>query len=393
MMLGDHGADVIKVESPDGDDTRRFGPPFVGALSGGADGYVGESAYYLSANRNKRGVAIDLSGPEGQAVALRLIDQADVLVENFKPGTLERWGLGYENVLRPRNPRLIHVTVSGFGPTGPYAGVPGYDIVAQAMGGLISVTGDPQTGPTRVGVAIADLAAALYAMQGVLLALAARERTGEGQRVDCSLLESVTGLLWQVASDYLVGGVKPQRYGNAHPTVVPYQLFRTLDSVVYLAVANDPQFVRLTELIGAPELAQDPRFRTNADRVTNRAALIPLLEPFLAARPTTEWVRRCWEVGVAAAPILDIEQVFSDPQVLHREMLVSVAHPTIEAGVRMVGIPVKLRDTPGAVSRHPPLLGEHTREVLGQVGLSDADVRMLEERGVVRSWPSRTPAA
>lgn len=389
MMLGDHGADVVKVESPEGDDTRRFGPPFVGGSADAPDGYLGESAYYLSANRNKRGVAIDLSHAEGQRIALRLLGDADVLIENFKPGTLERWGLDYERVLRQRNPRLVQVTVSGFGPSGPYAGVPGYDIVGQAMGGLISVTGEPESGPTRVGVAIADLAAALYATQGVLLAIAARERTGVGQRVDCSLLESVVGLLWQVASDHLMGGVTPRRYGNAHPTVVPYQLFRTADDVVYIAVANDRQFVKLADLVGAPSLPADPRFRTNADRVVNRASLIPVLEPLFASRSTAEWVERCWAAGVPAAPILDIPQVFADPQVLHREMLASVAHPTIAGDVRMVGIPVKLRGTPGAVVRHPPLLGEHTREILRETGLGDAEIAALEERGIVRAWPGR----
>lgn len=389
MMLGDHGADVVKVESPEGDDTRRFGPPFVGNIADAPDGYVGESAYYLSANRNKRGIVIDLSRAEGQELALRLLDGADVLVENFKPGTLERWGLEYDTVLRRRNPRLVQVTVSGFGPTGPYAGVPGYDIVGQAMGGLISVTGEPDSGPTRVGVAIADLAAALYATQGVLLAIAARARSGVGQRVDCSLLESVVGLLWQVASDHLVGGVTPRRYGNAHPTVVPYQLFGTADGVVYIAVANDRQFAKLMELLGAPTLAADARFRTNADRVVNRAVLIPLLEPLFVTRSTADWIERCWTAGVPAAPIHDIPQVFADPQVLHREMLASVAHPTIPSGVRMVGIPVKLRDTPGRVVRHPPLLGEHTRDVLREAGLGDADIALLEDRGVVRTWSGR----
>jgi len=387
MMLGDHGADVIKVEPPAGDDTRQWGPPFAGSEAAGApEGYRGESAYYLFCNRNKRGMIVDLSRPEGRDVALRLIDRADVVVENFKPGTLERWGLGYDDVLRVRNPRLIFASISGFGADGPYANLPGYDVLGQAMGGMMSITGEPGAGPTRVGIAIADISSGLYAMHAILLALAARERTGTGQRVDASLLESIVSLLTHLASNYLVGGVKPRQYGNSHPSIVPYQLFRTADGYIYVSVGNDRQFQRLAEQLERPDLAADERYRTNADRVANRGTLIPALEAALAARPTAAWIERFWPTGVPASPVDDLEQVFRNPQVLHREMLVRVDHPTIAEGVPMTGIPIKLRGTPGAIRRHPPLPGEHTREVLREHGYAEGAIEALERAGVVRSW-------
>ncbi|MGH2492622.1 MAG: CaiB/BaiF CoA transferase family protein [Candidatus Limnocylindria bacterium] len=387
MMLGDHGADVIKVEPLAGDDTRAWGPPFVGADAPDApDGYRGESAYYLFCNRNKRGMLLDLSRPEGREVVLRLLDRADVVVENFKPGTLEKWGLGYEGVLKPRNKRLIHAAISGFGADGPYAHLPGYDVLSQAMGGIMSITGEPGAGPTRVGIAIADISSGLYAMHGILLALAARERTGEGQRVDTSLLESVVSLLTHIASNYLVGGVKPRQYGNSHPSIVPYQLFRTADAYVYVAIGNDRQFANLVEQLGVPSLAGDARYRENSDRVANRETLLPALQSRLALRPTAEWVERFWAAGVPASPVENLEQVFKNPQVLHREMLLHVPHPTIEGGVPMTGIPVKLGGTPGEVRRHPPLPGEHTREILREHGYEEREVASLEREGVVRSW-------
>src|SRR5260221_14199231 len=262
MMRGDNGADVIKVEPPALDATRAWGPPFAGADAKSAPpGYRGESAYYLFCNRNKRGMVLDLSRPEGQKIALRLLEDADVVVDNFKPGTLEKWGLGYDETLKPRNKRLILASISGFGADGPYRDLPGYDVLGQAMGGIMSITGEPGSGPTRVGIAIADISSGLYAMHGVLLALAARERTGEGQRVECSLLESVVSLLTHIGSNYLVGGVTPRQYGNTHPSIVPYQLFKTKDGFVYIANGNDRQFGKLMEQLGAPELASDARYR------------------------------------------------------------------------------------------------------------------------------------
>jgi crotonobetainyl-CoA:carnitine CoA-transferase CaiB-like acyl-CoA transferase len=397
MMLGDHGADVIKVEPPALDDTRAWGPPFAGADAKDAPpGYRGESAYYLFCNRNKRGMVLDLSKPEGQKVVLRLLEDADVVVDNFKPGTLEKWGLGYELALKPRNRRLISASISGFGADGPYMNLPGYDVLGQAMGGIMSITGEPGAGPTRVGIAIADITSGLYTMHGVRLALAARERTGEGQRVDTSLLESVVSLLTHIASNYLVGGLPPKQYGNTHPSIVPYQLFRTSDAFIYIAIGNDRQFATLAEQLGLAELGTDPRYATNADRVANRETLIHAVQTRLAERPTTEWVEKFWKTGVPAAPVQDLVQVFTDPQVLHRQMLVRMQHPTIPGGVPMTGIPIKLSDTPGTLRRHPPLPGEHTREVLREHGYDDTAIAALESSGVVRAWKTATrgsPAA
>jgi crotonobetainyl-CoA:carnitine CoA-transferase CaiB-like acyl-CoA transferase len=391
MMLGDHGADVIKVEPPALDDTRAWGPPFAGADAKGApNGYRGESAYYLFCNRNKRGMVLDLSKPEGQKVALRLLADADVVVDNFKPGTLEKWGLGYHEVLKPKNKRLISASISGFGADGPYMNLPGYDVLGQAMGGIMSITGEPGAGPTRVGIAIADISSGLYSMQGILLALAARERTGEGQRVDTSLLESVVSLLTHIASNYLVGGVPPKQYGNTHASIVPYQLFRTKDAFVYIAIGNDRQFAILAQQLDLPQLGTDPRYATNVDRVANRDTLIPAVQARLAERPTAEWVERFWKTGVPAAPVQDVMQVFKDPQVLHREMLVRMDHPTIPGGVAMTGIPIKLSDTPAELRRHPPLPGEHTREILREYGYDDAAVAALEKSGIVRAWNANT---
>ena len=385
MMLGDHGADVIKVEPPGGDDTRQWGPPFVGAEAGSKD-YRGESAYYLFCNRNKRGMVLDLSAPQGQEVLLRLIADADVVVENFRLGTMERWGLGYEAVLQKRNRRLIYVNISGFGADGPSAHMPGYDVLAQASGGLMSVTGAPDAGPTRVGIAIADLSTGMYAMQGILLALAARERTGCGQRVDCSLLESIVSLLTHLGYNYLVGGMKPRRYGNTHPSIVPYQLFLARDSHLYLAVGNDRQFQKLCACIGRPDLAQDALYRTNADRVANRDTLIPAIQSALAEHPVHYWLELFRAEGVPAAPGQDLEAVFRDPQVLHRQMVLQVPHPTA-GNVRMTGIPVKLQGTPGEVRRHPPLFGEHTRIILAEHGYTQEEISALEQADVVQSCP------
>ena len=387
MMLGDHGADVIKVEPPALDDTRAWGPPFAGADAiEGPQGYRGESAYYLFCNRNKRGIVLDLSRAEGQEVALRLLDGADVMVDNFKPGTLEKWGLGYEQVLKPRNKRLISASISGFGADGPYKDLPGYDVLGQAMGGIMSITGEPGSGPTRVGVAIADITSGLYAMHGVLLALAARERTGEGQRVDTSLLESIVSLLTHIASNYLVGGVPPRQYGNSHPSIVPYQLFRTSDAFIYIAIGNERQFATLAEQLELAELKTDPRYASNADRVANRETLIGAMQARLAERSTAVWVERFWRTGVPAAPVQDLVQVFADPQVLHRQMLVRMEHPTISGGVPMTGIPVKLSATPADLRRHPPLPGEHTREILQEHGYRDDEIVALEEKRIVSAW-------
>ncbi len=372
MMLGDAGADVIKVEAPAGDETRRWSPPAV----------AGQAAYYLSCNRNKRSIAVDLSRPEGQEVVRRLIAGADVVVENFKHGTMERWGLGYEEALRPLNPGLIYCSISGFGRTGPYKDLPGYDFVVQAMGGLMSITGEEGGEPVKVGVAVSDLTTGMMAAMAISMALYRRSVTGEGQRVDLSLLETQVAWLANQAYNYLVGGMIPRSRGNSHPNIVPYQALRAADRPFVVAAGNDRQYAALCRVLGAPELIDDQRFATNTARVTNRAELIPLLEERLRTRPAAEWIARLWEAGVPAGPINDVAEVFQDPQVLHRQMLTEIDHPT--AGrLPQVGLPVKFGGTPGAIRRHPPLLSEHAEEILREVSYSSEEIDCLFAQGVV----------
>lgn len=351
MILGDLGADVIKIEHPDGDDTRRWGPPFVG----------GESAYFLAVNRNKRSAIADLRTAEGRELVRRIALQADILVENFRPGTLERFGLGLDS-LREENPRLITLTISGMGASGPKSDQPGYDFIVQAMGGLMSITGPAEGPPSKVGVAIVDLTTGMMAANAILAALYARERTGVGQHIDISLLETQVAWLANVASAYLTTGEDPARHGNAHPTIVPYQTFRARDAEFALGVGNDTQWVRLCDAIGLPELARDARFRTNPDRVANREALISLLSEHFATATAAEWVSRIDAAGIPVGPLRTVAEVFEDPQVHAREMVVSVEHPSI-GELRLVGIPFKFSDTPATIRRPPPLLGEHTAEV------------------------------
>lgn len=362
MLLGDYGADVIKVEPPGGDDTRQWGPPYLG----------GESAYYLSCNRNKRSLVLDLSTAQGREVLLRLVRQSDVLVENFKLGTMERWSAGYEEILRQENPRLVYCNISGFGRTGPYAHLPGYDFLAQAMGGLMSITGPPGGPSTKVGVAVSDLTTGMMAAFSILAALRHRDQTGVGQRVDLSLLETQVAWLANVSSAYFATERPPQWQGNAHASIVPYQTFRARDREMVIAVGNDGQFQKLCALLGRSELAADPRFATNPARVAHRSEVVEILSGLLAEADADDWVALCWERGVPAGPINSLDRVFSDPQVIHREMVQEIPHPTAGT-VKQVGIPVKLSETPGEILRHPPLRGEHSREILAQAGYTDSE--------------------
>ncbi len=371
MLLGDLGADVIKVEPPAGDDTRQWRPPSV----------AGESTYYLGVNRNKRSVVLDLGSEDGRLALRALAASADVLIENFKVGTMERWGLGYEEVLRPLNPGLVYCSITGYGRTGPSAHLPGYDTVIEAMGGLMSLTGEPEGEPMKVGVAIVDVVTGSHAAFGVCAALTHRLRTGEGQRVDLSLFESNLSALANQASAYLLSGEIPGRHGNAHSTIVPYQVFRARDASVMVAVGNDPQFVRLCGLLGLSDLAADPRYATNPERVRHRDELVPRLAAAIAGMEADALVAGAEKGGVPVARINDLAGAFSHPQVAARAMIQVVEHPT--AGpLRMAGIPLKLDRTPGTIRRPPPLLGEHTGEVLAELGLqADGD-------GVVREPPS-----
>jgi formyl-CoA transferase len=373
MLLGDLGADVIKIEQPaGGDDTRAWGPPWA----------AGQSAYYLAINRSKRSLTLNLKHEQGRDLLLRLVEQADVVIENFKVGDLDKMGLGYEH-LREVNPRLVHCSISGFGPDGPYASRPGYDFIAQGMGGLMSITGEQDGEPQKVGVAVTDVATGLFACVAILAALRHRDQTGEGQHVDVSLLESVVALLVNVSSSYLLTGKTPGRYGNAHPNVVPYRLFQASDRGLIVAAGNDRQFSALCNVVGRPDLAEDPRFRTNADRIANRELLEPILSEIFATRPADYWTDALLAVGVPTGPVNSVADVFSDPQVLARQMLIELEHPTIGT-LRQAGSPFKLSKTPAAPRRHPPLLGEQTDEILRELlSLEPVEIARLRTEGAI----------
>ena len=373
MFLGDLGAEVVKVEQPGiGDDTRGWGPPFTG----------GESAYFLCVNRNKKSVTIDLKFADGAALVRRLAANADVLIENFLPGTMERFGLG-EQDLRAANPKLIYASLTGFGADGPMCDIPGYDLIVQAWGGLMSITGMPDGDPTKVGVAIIDLVAGLMLGKSITAALFAREKLGVGQRIDTSLLEAEVATLINAGSNYLLSGKVPGRWGNAHPTIVPYQSFQTADSYLVIGVASEGIWRRFCQAIGKIELADDPRFAKNANRVENRVALIAILTEMFRSGDNETWLRLLNQAEVPCAPIQTIDQVFAAPQVRHRDMLVEVEHPTVGT-VRMAGIPVKFSVTPASVRLPPPLLGQHTEEVLKSwLGTDDKTIADLKRKKVV----------
>lgn len=372
MVLGDLGAEVIKVEPPEGDETRGWGPPFAG----------GESAYYLCVNRNKRGMVVNLKTDEGREILRELAMQSDVLVENFRPGTLKKFGLDFES-LHGLNPRLVYCSISGFGQTGPLKDMPGYDFMIQAMGGIMSVTGEPDGEPMKVGVAVADLFAGQNAVISILAALQARTFTGEGQYIDIALFDSELGWLANVASNFLISGKNPTRYGNAHANIVPYQSFQASDGWLVVAVGNDKQFEAFCGVIGLPDLSTDSKFQTNKVRVENREELIAMLKPIFMQKTVSEWLALIGD-QFPCGPINNFEQVFSMPHVKEREMLVKMGHPTIGA-LPLVGSPLKMGGTPVSYRLPPPLMGQHTKDVLQNVlGFSEERVKELAERGCVK---------
>ncbi|MCK9984758.1 MAG: hypothetical protein AzoDbin1_01230 [Azoarcus sp.] len=384
QMLADLGADVIKVERPGtGDDTRGWGPPWL-KDEHGADTDV--AAYYLCANRNKRSVTIDITRAEGQELVKRLAAGADVVLENFKVGGLEQYGLDYAS-LKAVNPRLVYCSVTGFGQDGPYASRAGYDFLIQGLGGLMSITGRPDGeeggGPMKAGVALTDILTGLYAANAILAALAWRERSGEGQYIDLALLDVQVACLANQAANYLATGRSPSRLGNAHPNIVPYQDFPTADGYMILAIGNDGQFARFCAEAGRPELAGDPRFATNAERVRHRATLIPLLKQLTVLRSTAEWIAALESLAVPCGPINTLADVFADPQVLARGLQVTVPHP-LAGTVPLVANPMKLSATPPDYRLPPPALGEHTDEILSAaLGLTDGEIARLRADGVL----------
>jgi crotonobetainyl-CoA:carnitine CoA-transferase CaiB-like acyl-CoA transferase len=379
QVLADLGADVIKVERPGtGDDTRGWGPPFLRDASGNE---TGESAYYLCANRNKRSLTVDLSSADGQAVIRRLAMQCDVLVENFKVGDMARHGLD-ATALRALNPRLVYCSITGFGQDGPYAQRAGYDFAVQGLGGLMSLTGAPDGEPQKVGVAVADLFTGMYATVAILAALRHRDATGEGQTIDMALLDAQVAMLANLGSHALVGGEAPGRQGNAHANIVPYQVFTVADGHIIVAVGNDRQFARLCELLCLASLAQDTRFATNAARVRHREALIPVLQEAFRTRGRSAWLASLEAAGIPCGPVNDLDDVFADPQVLARGMVVETPHP-LAGTVPLVGSPLKLSATPVKSQRAPPMLGEHTVEVLREAGYGDDEIAVLRARSAI----------
>ncbi|MBC7501531.1 MAG: CoA transferase [Herminiimonas sp.] len=382
--LADLGADVIKVERPGtGDDTRAWGPPYLRDADGND---TTEAAYYLSANRGKRSVTVDIATPEGQAIVRELACQSDVVLENYKVGQLKKYGLDFES-LRQVKPDLVYCSITGFGQTGPYAQRAGYDFIVQGMGGFMSITGErddlPGGGPQKAGVAISDLMTGMYATIAVMAALTHRDRTGEGQYIDLALLDVQVAMLANMNTNYLASGIAPKRSGNAHPNIVPYQTFATSDGHIIVAVGNDSQFVKFVTAGGQPDLARDDRFATNPMRVRHRDILVPLLAAMVKTRTKQQWIDQLEQAGVPCGPINRLDEVFDNPQVEARRMQVDLPHPS--AGiVKLVGSPMKMSATPPQYDMPPPLLGQHTDEVLRDVlGRSASELAGLRDKGII----------
>ena len=380
MILGDFGAEIIKIENPDGgDDTRSFGPPFI----------EGESAYFLSINRNKKSVTVNLKEQKGREIVYQLAAKSDVVIENFRPGTAEKLGLGYEQLTR-LNERIIYCSVSGFGQTGPEKFRPGYDLVVQGMGGIMDLTGDPNQPPMKVGISQADLLSGIYAVQGILLALLAREKTGKGQKIDVSMLDGQVSLLTFQAGIYFTTGKTPKRKGNQHPTICPYETFETSDGYINIAIGNDKLWIQFCTLLNkiSPDLfpaniSSDPKFAANPERVQNRNELFPIINKIISQKTTDAWLKIFDEKGIPAGPILSLDKVLNHPQVLAREMVTEVKHPKT-GKLKLTGIPVKLSETAGAIRTPPPLLGEHTEDVLKNIlGYDEDTIQFLRRKNVI----------
>lgn len=372
MILGDLGAEVIKIEHHEsGDETRHWGPPFVN----------GESAYYLCANRNKQSITLNLKSEKGKEIFQRLVASGDVVVQNFKTGTLEKMGLGYDQ-LKVINPGLIMASITGFGLTGPYKDLPGYDYIIQAMSGLMSITGEPEGSPMKVGVAIADVLTGLYTCIGILSALHHRQRTNEGQEIDISLMDCQVSALINVASNYLCGGAIPKRMGNQHPNIVPYQVFHAQDGEFVVAVGNDEQFRRFTAVLGRPDLAEMEEFTHNEGRLLNKDRLIESCSEILVGKSKYEWKELLDNAGIPNGPINSIEEMFQNPQIKAREMLVEMEHPLID-NLKLTGSPLKLSKTPVSMRKHPPLYGEHTDSILENIGYLPDEIMNFKKNHII----------
>ena len=373
LMLGDHGADIVKIEMPgSGDDTRHWGPPFIGE----------ESAYFLSINRNKRSLTLNFKEPEAKKIFLDLASGADVVVENFTPGVMSRFGLDYETV-KETNRKIIYCSISGFGQDGPYRSRPAYDQIMQGLSGIMSITGEPDGDPQKVGVAITDIGAGMWAAFAIMAAVFHRDQRGEGQAIDVSMMDAQVAWLTYQAAYYFANDRVPKRLGAAHPNLVPYQAFMCKDGkYLNVAVGSERIWERFCQGIHREDLGANPDYATNGDRVRNRDSLVPLLQEFFLRRPVADWAEDLHAVSVPCGPINDLADVFDDPQLLHRQMYLEMPHPTL-GSIKQTGIPIKFSQTPGGLDRPPPLLGEHNGEVLRELGYSDASIRQLADRSVI----------
>jgi formyl-CoA transferase/CoA:oxalate CoA-transferase len=372
MLMADMGAEVLKVEPPPlGDDSRQWGPPFIGGIS----------TYFLSVNRNKKSLGLNLKSDEGRAILWKLIERADVLIENFRPGVLAKLGFGYESVSK-KNPRTVYCSISGFGQNGPYRDRPGYDVIAQGESGVMDLTGFPDGPPVKLGASLADIVTGLYAFQGILVALLARYRTGAGQRVDVSLLDSMVSTLTYQSQIYLATGRSPQRMGSRHPSIVPYEAFQAKDGFVNIASANQKQWINFCAVLGFPNLATDPHFATMEGRVAHYEELKPIMDAAIGALSRAEVIARMNEAGIPAGQINTVGEIMEDPQIRAREMIVELTHPDY-GPLRVLGLPIKLSATPGAAEQAPPRFGEHNGEVLARLGFDPQEIERFRQSGVV----------